>query len=148
MIMNLKRIKDYLLKREEISMAFVFGSEANRSAGLESDLDIAVYFKPARREIEWESQTRYPGEDRIWVDLEKLAGREVDLLVLNRAASTIADTVLRTGRPLFIRDRGIYLDLLLRVSREAEDFREFIQDFYKMKSTSEKARGRRTTKSL
>jgi len=133
MIMNLIRIKDYLLKREDISMAFVFGSEASRSAGSESDLDIAVYFKPTRGEIEWESQTRYPGEDRIWLDIEKLAGKDVDLLILNRAASTIADTVLREGKPLFIRDEKIYLDFLLRVSLEAEDYRDFVEDFYKMK---------------
>ena len=140
MIMNLIKIKDYLFKRQEISMAFVFGSEASRSAGSESDLDIAVYFRPTRGEIEWESQTQYPEEDRIWLNLEKLAGKEVDLLVLNRAPATIFDTVLRKGKPLLIRDKGIYLDLLLRVSREAEDFREFIEDFYKMKCASEKAR--------
>jgi predicted nucleotidyltransferase len=133
MIMNLKRIKDYLFKRQEISMAFVFGSEASRSAGSESDLDIAVYFRPTRGEIEWESQTQYPEEDRIWLDIEKLAGKDVDLLILNRAASTIADTVLREGKPLFIRDEKIYLDFLLRVSLEAEDYRDFVEDFYKMK---------------
>jgi uncharacterized protein len=141
MIMDLKRIKDYLLKRQDLCMAFVFGSEASRSAGSESDLDIAVYFKPTGGEIEWESQTRYPEEDRIWLDIEKLAGKDVDLLILNRAASTIADTVLREGKPLFIRDKGIYLDLLLRVSREAEDFREFIEDFYKIKYSSKKPAG-------
>ena len=133
MIMNLIRIKNYLFKRQEISMAFVFGSEASRSAGSESDLDIAVYFKPTRGEIEWESQTRYPGEDRIWLDIEKLAGKDVDLLILNRAASTIADTVLREGNPLFIRAEKIYVDFLLRVSLEAEDYRDFVEDFYKMK---------------
>lgn len=133
MIMNLKRIKDYLFKRQEICMAFVFGSEASRSAGSESDLDIAVYFRPTRGEIEWESQTQYPEEDRIWLDIEKLAGKDVDLLILNRAASTIADTVLREGKPLFIRDEKIYLDFLLRVSLEAEDYRDFVEDFYKMK---------------
>jgi predicted nucleotidyltransferase len=133
MIMNLKRIKDYLFKRQEICMAFVFGSEASRSAGSESDLDIAVYFTPTRGEIEWESQTQYPEEDRIWLDIEKLAGKDVDLLILNRAASTIADTVLREGKPLFIRDEKIYLDFLLRVSLEAEDYRDFVEDFYKMK---------------
>ncbi len=133
MIMNLIRIKDYLFKRQEISMAFVFGSEASQSAGSESDLDIAVYFRPTRGEIEWESQTQYPEEDRIWLDIEKLAGKDVDLLILNRAASTIADTVLREGKPLFIRDEKIYLDFLLRVSLEAEDYRNFVEDFYKMK---------------
>jgi predicted nucleotidyltransferase len=131
--MNLRRIRDYLLKRQEISMAFVFGSEANRSAGSESDLDIAVYFRPTSGEIEWESQTRYPEEDRIWLELEKLARKQVDLLILNRAAPTVADTVLREGKPLFIRDKKIFLDFLLRVSLEAEDYRQFVEDFYRMK---------------
>jgi predicted nucleotidyltransferase len=114
-------------------MAFVFGSEANRSAGSESDLDIAVYFRPTSGEIEWESQTRYPEEDRIWLELEKLARKQVDLLILNRAAPTVADTVLREGKPLFIRDKKIFLDFLLRVSLEAEDYRQFVEDFYRMK---------------
>ncbi|OGP74911.1 MAG: hypothetical protein A2W09_02550 [Deltaproteobacteria bacterium RBG_16_50_11] len=131
--MDLNKIRNYLFKRREISMAFLFGSEANHSVGSESDLDIAVYFKPSQGRIEWESQTRYPTEDRIWLDLERLAGKEVDLLVLNRAPATIVDTVLREGKPLFIRDRKTYLDLLIHVSKEAEDYRDFIEDFYQIK---------------
>ena len=115
-------------------MAFLFGSVAADSAGSESDIDIAVYFDPRNKIIEYETQTQYPAEDRIWFDLERLTGREVDLLVLNRAPVTIVDTVLREGKPLFIRDRKIYLDLLLRTSREAEDYRDFIEDFWKIKS--------------
>ena len=131
--MDLNKIRDYLFKRHEISMAFLFGSEANSSPGLESDLDIAIYFRTTHGEIEWESPTRYPTEDRIWLDLERLAGKEVDLLVLNRAPATIVDTVLREGKPLFIRDRKTYLDLLIPVSQEAEDYRDFIEDFYRIK---------------
>ncbi len=114
-------------------MAFLFGSVAADSAGSESDMDIAVYFEPPDEIIEWESQTQYPAEDQIWLDLERLTGQEVDLLVLNRAPVTIVDTVLREGKSLFIRDRKIYLDLLLRTSREAEDYRDFIEDFWKIK---------------
>ena len=115
-------------------MAFIFGSVAADSAGSESDLDIATYFNPtAQHKIEWESQIQYPTEDKIWFDLERLTGKEVDLLVLNRAPVTIVDTILREGRPLFIRDRKVYLELLLRASREAEDYRDFIEDFWKIK---------------
>jgi len=114
-------------------MAFVFGSVAADSAGSESDLDIAIYFNPTQQRIEWESKTQYPTEDRIWLDLERLSGREIDLLVLNRAPATMVDTVLRGGKVLFIRDRNIYLDLLLMVSREAEDYRDFIEEFWKIK---------------
>lgn len=115
-------------------MAFIFGSVAADLAGSESDIDIAVYFAPTdNKRIEWESQTQYPTEDKIWFDLERLTGKEVDLLVLNRAPVTIVDTILRGGRPLFIRDRKVYLELLLRTSREAEDYRDFIEDFWKIK---------------
>jgi predicted nucleotidyltransferase len=131
--MSLNQIKNYLFKRPEISMAFIFGSVSLGSAGDDSDLDIAIYFKTPNGEIEWESHTQYPTEDRIWLDLERLAGREVDLLVLNRAPATIVDTVLREGNPLFVRDRKAYLDLLLRVGGEAEDYRDFVVDFFKIK---------------
>ena len=132
--MNMSLINNYLASRSEIMMDFLFGSVAADSAGSESDIDIAVYYDPPNKIIEYETQTQYPAEDRIWFDLERLTGREVDLLVLNRAPVTIVDTVLREGKPLFIRDRKIYLDLLLRTSREAEDYRDFIEDFWKIKS--------------
>jgi len=131
--MSLDQIKNYLLKRHEVSMAFIFGSVSLGSAGDDSDLDIAIYFKTPNGEIEWESHAQYPTEDRIWLDLERLAGREVDLLVLNRAPATIVDTILREGRPLFVRNRKTYLDLLLRVGNEAEDYRNFVVDFFKIK---------------
>jgi len=131
--MNTNSIKNYLISRPEVIMAFVFGSVAADSAGSESDLDIAIYFNPTQQRLEWESKTQYPTEDRIWLDLERLSGREIDLLVLNRAPATMVDTVLRGGKVLFIRDRNIYLDLLLIVSREAEDYRDFIEEFWKIK---------------
>lgn len=101
--MDTNSIKNYLLSKPEVMMAFIFGSVANSSAGSESDLDIAIYFNPStQQKIEWESKTQYPAEDQIWLDLERLCGQEIDLLVLNRAPATMADTVLRGGRVLFI----------------------------------------------
>jgi len=131
--MDLTQIENYFIARDEISMAFVFGSVAAGSQRHESDLDLAIYFKTRHGEIEWESDARYPTEDQIWGDLERMAGREIDLLVLNRAPATICDTVLREGKPLLIRERKTYLDMLLKVSIEAEDYRNFIEEFWKLK---------------
>lgn len=119
-------------------MAFLFGSTAASSDRRDSDLDIGIYFGTPDGVVEWESEYRFPEEDRIWCDLERLAGKEVDLVVLNRAPASLLDTVLRKGVPLVIRDSRLHLDLLIRVSREAEDYREFIEDFWNLK------RGRRT----
>jgi len=131
--MEFSALSKHLETREEISMAFVFGSMAEGFAGRESDLDIAIYFKPGQDDIQEEMFARHPAEDEIWFSLERLTGKAVDLLVLNRAPATIVDTILREGKPLLIRDRRIYLNLLLRVSREAEDYREFVEDFWKTK---------------
>ena len=47
-------------------MAFVFGSYVKGQATLESDFDVAVYFKPSGRAIEWEENKNYPQENEIW----------------------------------------------------------------------------------
>ena len=44
-------LKDYLVKRDDVLMAFVFGSCAQGQETSESDFDIAIYFKPEEREI-------------------------------------------------------------------------------------------------
>jgi len=43
---KIKALKDYFARRNDVSMAFVFGSRAKNSAVKISDWDIAVYFKP------------------------------------------------------------------------------------------------------
>lgn len=61
----------------------------------EGDIDIAVYFQPDNG-VEWETfSTRYEGENRIALDLERLLGKEIDLVVLNRAKSVLADEIMR-----------------------------------------------------
>ncbi|MBI4745464.1 MAG: nucleotidyltransferase domain-containing protein [Deltaproteobacteria bacterium] len=126
-------LEPYFEKREDIVMAFLFGSWATGRYCGESDVDVAVYFKPESGRLEWEEfDARYEGEDDIWRDIENLLGKEVDLLVLNRAASSIADSAI-SGAPITIKDRGLYLDFMLRVSSEAIDFREFVNEYWKLK---------------
>ena len=133
---NSKELKDYFANQKNISMAFIFGSFAKGQHLPDSDVDIAVYFNPAGRAVEWEEDTFYPEEDRIWRELENLLDREVDLLVLNRAASTMASKILKTGLPIFIKDRSFYWRFFLTVNYASADFKEFIQNYRRIRERS------------
>lgn len=129
----IKILKEYFEGRDNVLMAFLFGSYARGIQHRESDVDIAVYFKPKSGYLEWEEfDTKYEAEDTIWLDVERLLKQNVDLIVLNRARSTIAQSAIN-GIPIIIKDRGLYLDFMLRVTLEAEDFRETIEDYWRIK---------------
>src|SRR4030042_1601150 len=128
----MSRLKDYFKRREEVLMAFLFGSWSKEQAGIESDMDIAVYFKPKTNSLEWQADSYYETEEEIWLKIEKITGMEVDLLVLNRAAATVADSAIK-GIPIIVKDHGIYMDFLLRVTSEATDFREWVDKYWRLK---------------
>lgn len=88
-----------------------------------SDVDVAIYLV-----------NKYSIEDinHIAVELENLLGKDVDLIVLNQANASIAWAALR-GIPILIRDRAFYLRYMLDVSREAEDFREWVLDLWRLR---------------
>jgi uncharacterized protein YutE (UPF0331/DUF86 family)/predicted nucleotidyltransferase len=117
-------------------MAFVFGSRAKGRAVQVSDWDIGAYFKP-KEYLELETEEDYSGESKIWSDLvDILETDNVDFVVLNRARPSLVYNVLRTGIPLTMKDRKLYLELLCKVSYEAMDWWGTVSDYYKI---SEKA---------
>lgn len=134
---KIQKLKDYFEKREDIVMAFLFGSQAEGRAHEGSDWDVAVYFKPEVARVEWEEQGReYPSEDRVWSDCaDMLETDRLDLIVLNRAPATIADAAIH-GEPLIIKDRGMFLDFMLIITGAAEDFRQFVDDYYAISQRS------------
>lgn len=128
-----EKLRDYFKARDEISMAFLFGSREKGREVVESDMDIAVYFKPERDIVGLEqADFYYETENQIWREVESIVEREVDLLVLNRAAPNVADSALK-GVPIIIKDRNLYLDLLLRVTSEAIDFRDWVESYWRLK---------------
>lgn len=117
-------------------MAFLFGSHAKGQPISESDVDIAIYFVPKDREIEWEEDKDYKEEDALWLDIEKIVGCNTDLVVLNRAPSGLASEILRTGTPIIIKDRNLYWRFFSLVGSAAEDFREIIKDWWAIRERS------------
>jgi uncharacterized protein YutE (UPF0331/DUF86 family)/predicted nucleotidyltransferase len=134
---KIPKLRKFFSQRPEISMVFIFGSHAKGGVISESDLDIAVYFKPAGRKLEWEEEREYPGEDQLWLEIDKLAGQNTDLVVLNRAPSGLAYEILRTGIPLIVKDRNLYWRFFLLVGLAAEDFRQITKDWWAIKQRSQ-----------
>jgi predicted nucleotidyltransferase len=125
-------LKNYFEKRQEVVFAYLFGSALRKNFRQQGDIDIAVYFWPAK-DIEWENfGKKYQYENKISLELERLLKKEVDLIVLNRARSILADEILRRGEKIIIKDRGIWLDFFCIVSDEAEYMRNWlIKEFRK-----------------
>jgi predicted nucleotidyltransferase len=129
-------LEGYFTKRNDIAFAFLFGSAARGKIRKEGDIDIAVYFRP-EKDLEWENfRKKYKGENRIALDLERLLKKEIDLVVLNRARSVLADEIIRKGKPIIIKDRAMFLDFLCIVSDEAEYVRDWLTASYKEKTVA------------
>lgn len=129
-------LRNYFLGKSGVSMAFLFGSFAAGRATSDSDVDIAVYFEPSGKSPEWEEDGIYEDEDNLWGEVERLVGRSTDLVVLNRAPSTLAFSIIRLGIPLVIKDHSLYLRFYLTISTAAEDFRDFVNDYWAIKQRS------------
>jgi len=133
---TIKRLEEYFTEKPHIAMAFIFGSCAKGHETIESDIDIAVYFYPETSELEWEETVSYEGEDEIWNEVEKITRIKTDMVVLNRAPSTLAYSILQEGFPIIIKDHSLHLRFYLLISAAAEDFRNLVKDFWKIKNRS------------
>lgn len=133
---TIQALRDFFSTRPDVLMAFVFGSFARGMETVESDLDVAVYIVPEGPDIEWEETRDYKAEDEIWSSVERITGRDTDLIVLNRAPSTLACSIVQEGIPVIVKDPALCLRFSLLVSSAAEDFREWSRDFRAIKQRS------------
>lgn len=127
-----KELKKYFGNREDIVLAFLFGSRASGRARPSSDWDIAVYIK-TNDAPELESQREFPEESNIRTELSRLLKNEYDLVVLNRARPSLVFSILNSGLPLSIKSSRLYLQLLSCTHYEAVDFWNFIRDFRRVR---------------
>ncbi|MBC7190537.1 nucleotidyltransferase domain-containing protein, partial [Candidatus Aerophobetes bacterium] len=118
----LEKLRKYFEKKENVILAFVFGSWVKGTFGEDSDIDIGVYLKDEKE------------EKSIWVELSRITGCKVDLVVLNSAPASLVSNIFKTGIPLAIKDKKLFWDIYLTKTSEAEDFYEFAksyQDIYR-----------------
>lgn len=130
--MNIENeLKKYFEKRKEIAFAFLFGSFAKGCYREMSDIDIAIYFFPEDNDFDFQSEKFFNSEDEIWSELEEILKKEIDLVVLNRAPSTVAFNAVR-GLEIINRDFELFYKFFNYVMFDAIDYNEMIlRDFEK-----------------
>ena len=108
-------LRDALASDERIAYALLFGSAARGAAHPGSDIDLAIGLKGGTR-----LETRELGT--LVASLEAIAGRPVDLVVLDDAPVGVAYRVFRDGIVLLERDRQA---LVARKARAVVEYLDF-----------------------
>ena len=102
-----------LLRFEEVSCAFFFGSRPGGRARVDSDWDVAVYLSE-----DLSPKQRFQARLRINSELAGLG--QIDLVVLNDAPPLLAHRVL-TGERIFVRDAPLYTRFFVRTMSQLSD---------------------------
>jgi uncharacterized protein len=108
-----------LLSAAGVEVAILFGSAATGKLRADSDIDIGV-LPPFGREIS------FAEELALGTDLERVLGREVDLVRLD-TASTLLRFEASRGRCLLESRPEAFADFVARALFEYEDLRPFMQ---------------------
>ena len=119
----IEKLREYFKKEDDVELAFLFGSYSKNREVEESDVDIGIYINK-----EWNLEKIH----QKWREIEEMVGRNVEFVLLNKARPVIVWEALR-GIPLKIKDRRFYIEYMLKISREAEDFADFVIDFYNLR---------------
>lgn len=106
--------------RPEVIGAWLFGSVARGKARRDSDVDVAVLLaSDPPRTLEGLAAD-------LAAELGRVAGRTVDLVIVNRASSDLVHHVLRDGRLLADRDRAARILFEVRKRREFLDLKPIL----------------------
>lgn len=136
----LQKLKRYFVDKDDVLMAFLFGSRSKGMAHKESDVDVAVYVRPVKdgASLEVESEVDYTKvASQMASDVSDILKEDaVDVVVLNNAAPSVAFEAMRSGVPLVIKDRALYLSFLCKVSFEAIDFWRTTEEFLTIRERS------------
>lgn len=111
------QLRDFFRREAGLAAAWLFGSVARGVDSKHSDVDLAVLYEGEPR------LNRYGQPFELEGDLQKLLGRDVDVIVMNRAPVDLVHRVLRDGELLFegnrscriafeVKSRNEYFDLL------------------------------------
>ncbi|WP_456419152.1 type VII toxin-antitoxin system MntA family adenylyltransferase antitoxin [Thermovibrio sp.] len=110
---EIEKLVHYLKGDPNVIFAYLFGSYALGLNGRDSDIDIAVYFKePPEGDLYLE----------LLVKLSEVAGRDVDLLVLNRASPFMRYHVLKSGKLLFSKSLEVLADFKEKTLKDYDEY--------------------------
>jgi predicted nucleotidyltransferase len=110
----IEKVGKVLKKECNVVFAYIYGSYARGIAGRFSDLDIAVFLRESGHERYMDLLSELP------VDI----GVEVDVRVLNDAPPLFRYNVIREGKLLFVKDKGVHEEFVYSTLVSALELRE------------------------
>lgn len=120
---KMKELTQALKRIRGIQAAYLFGSQAKRSAGSLSDVDLAILI---HRQLA-PAVAHEVGLAAFQAITRILERNDVDLVELNQAPTILRYAATAHGRPLFVRPGRDTHRLRFRIMREFEDFRSYLE---------------------
>lgn len=115
---------EYLAAQPDVVAAYLFGSVAEGRARSQSDVDVAVLLA-----ADLDEEARFDRRLRIGWEVERIIGRQTDLVVLNDAPPLLQHQVLKHGRLIFERDRAARVEFEVRAGKIYADLKP-MYDFH------------------
>lgn len=111
----INKIKEYLLKNENIIAIILFGSYARKTENINSDIDIAIKLNKeiSKKEL-----------FQLKLNLEDLVNKDVELLNLDEIADGIRYEILINGETLYARNEFYFELYKLQMYREYLELNE------------------------
>ncbi|MFQ5865383.1 MAG: nucleotidyltransferase domain-containing protein [bacterium] len=127
----IKSLRAFFEKRDEIILAYLFGSVAEKRQNKLSDLDVAVLVEPKR--LEELDKEPFGYQAAVMTDLMGLFHtNDVDVVILNNATPLLAHEVVKYGIVVFCRDEDKNVEYEVRTRHRYLDTKPLreIQNFY------------------
>ena len=103
-----------------MSAVWIFGSQAKKTAGPLSDVDVALLYQPGKvPDVEFQLSLKE--------DLASLLKKEVDLVVLNQANPILKHQVYKTGKIILKKSASFYNLFFVRSINEYDDLKKIRQ---------------------
>jgi len=109
-----ERLKEYLKDKEEVLLAFIFGSAVSGRLTKGSDVDVAVLFS---------DMPNFQDVLKITTAVSEAIGREVDIVVLNNSSPVIRMQVLKNGKLIKNKNGVIYNNFYVKTVKEYDDLK-------------------------
>lgn len=113
--------KKFFRREKEVVFAYLFGSQATGHAIAKSDVDIAVYLDPKKKQNQFEKRLA------LIAGLSKQLKKEADVVILNTAPPFLTHVVLKEGILLFDRDPSKRIDFELKATNEYFDYKPTLE---------------------
>ncbi|MFB6226491.1 MAG: nucleotidyltransferase domain-containing protein [Candidatus Paceibacteria bacterium] len=116
-----QKLKEVLEQDEKTLFAFLFGSLVRGDDIESSDVDVGVYLRDDQLEDKFDEKLRLTN-----LLSEKLR-RDVDVVILNRAAPLMKFEMYINSELILEKDKGKRLDFLLKAVNEYHDYRPYLE---------------------